>query len=180
MEHMDEAASGRVEERLRSVFPADAIARVQVLGYGDDPGVEPGQTAMRVFIDRAGRPAGEDADKEIMIKAKPSGSGPSRGMSGAPAAEQPAGNGMPSPSLMFGLLSVCLLLAAGAYLVGYARGRAAGIEKPDPESLRRSLVAELAVLDDRHEAKAIPEAEWRRKRDHLKKKLMELMGERGS
>jgi len=67
MEHMDEAASGRVEERLRSVFPADAIARVQVLGYGDDPGVEPGQTAMRFFIDRAGRPAGEDADKEIMV-----------------------------------------------------------------------------------------------------------------
>jgi hypothetical protein len=64
---MDEVASGRVEERLRSVFPAGTIARVQALGYGDDPGVEPGQTAMRVFIDRAGRPVGEDADKEIMV-----------------------------------------------------------------------------------------------------------------
>jgi hypothetical protein len=29
---------------------------VDVLGYGDDPAVEPGETAVRVFIDRAGRP----------------------------------------------------------------------------------------------------------------------------
>jgi hypothetical protein len=64
---MDEAGAGRVEERLRSAFPAGTIARVEVLGYGDDPGVEPGETAMRVFIDRAGRPAGEDEDKEIMV-----------------------------------------------------------------------------------------------------------------
>jgi hypothetical protein len=64
---MNEAASGRVEERLKSAFPAGTIARVQVLGYGDDPAVEPGETAMRVFIDRAGRPAGQDADKEIMV-----------------------------------------------------------------------------------------------------------------
>ena len=63
---MDEAASGHVSEWLRSAFPAGTIARVQVLGYGDDPGVEPGQTAMRVFIDRA-RPVGGDADKEIMV-----------------------------------------------------------------------------------------------------------------
>ena len=64
---MDEAASGHVSEWLRSAFPAGTIARVQVLGYGDDPGVEPGQTAMRVFIDRAWRPVGGDADKEIMV-----------------------------------------------------------------------------------------------------------------
>jgi hypothetical protein len=29
---------------------------VDVLGYGDDPAVEPGDTAVRVYIDRAGRP----------------------------------------------------------------------------------------------------------------------------
>jgi hypothetical protein len=29
---------------------------VDVLGYGDDPAVEPGDTAVRVFIGRAGRP----------------------------------------------------------------------------------------------------------------------------
>jgi hypothetical protein len=34
---------------------------VDVLGYGDDLAVEPGETAVRVFIDRAGRPE-EDWD----------------------------------------------------------------------------------------------------------------------
>ena len=68
---MVEGESGPLEERLRSIFPAGTIARVQVLGYGDDPGVEPGETAVRVFIDRAGRPEGEDADKEIMVGFEP-------------------------------------------------------------------------------------------------------------
>ena len=37
---------------------SDSTIGVQadVLGYGDDPAVEPGDTAVRVFIDRAGRP----------------------------------------------------------------------------------------------------------------------------
>ncbi len=63
---MDEAVAGRIEEQVRSVFPEGAIARVQVQGYGDDPEVEPGETAIRVFIDRAGRPEGEEADKETL------------------------------------------------------------------------------------------------------------------
>jgi hypothetical protein len=37
-------------------FPQGAFARIDVLGYGDDPCVEPGDIAVRVFIDRAGRP----------------------------------------------------------------------------------------------------------------------------
>jgi hypothetical protein len=61
-------ASGRrnVEEQLRSVFPEGVIERVEVLGYGDDPAVEPGETAIRVFIDRAGRPEGKEADEELV------------------------------------------------------------------------------------------------------------------
>ena len=51
---------------MRSVFPAGAIARVQVLEYGDDPEVEPGETAIRIFIGRAGRPEGKEADEEIV------------------------------------------------------------------------------------------------------------------
>ena len=51
---------------MRSFFPAAAIARVQVLEYGDDPEVEPGETAIRVFISRAGRPEGKEADEEIV------------------------------------------------------------------------------------------------------------------
>jgi len=63
---MGKAAAGRIEKQLRSVFPEGAIARVQVLEYGDDPEVEPGDTAIRVFISRSDRPEGEEADEEIV------------------------------------------------------------------------------------------------------------------
>src|SRR5262249_37655421 len=53
---VDEAVSNAVKNRLLSAFPEGTFARVDVLGYGDDPAVEPGETAVRVFIDRAGRP----------------------------------------------------------------------------------------------------------------------------
>jgi hypothetical protein len=63
---MEQAAAGRIEEQLRSALPAGAIERVQVLEYGDDPQVEPGQTAIRISISRAGRPEGKRADEEIL------------------------------------------------------------------------------------------------------------------
>jgi hypothetical protein len=63
---MENAPANRIEERLRSAFPGEAIERIQVLTYGDDPEVEPGQTAIRVFISRAGRPEGQEANEEIM------------------------------------------------------------------------------------------------------------------
>jgi hypothetical protein len=53
---VDEAIAGPLRKRLLSAFPEGAFARVDVLGYGDDPGVEPGDVAVRVFIDRADRP----------------------------------------------------------------------------------------------------------------------------
>jgi hypothetical protein len=52
-----------VEKHLRSVFPDGAISRVQVLEYGDDPAVEPGDVAVRVFLPP---PEGEEADEEIV------------------------------------------------------------------------------------------------------------------
>jgi hypothetical protein len=55
---MDKAAADRIEDQVRSVFPEGAIERVQVLGYGDDPEVEPGETAIRVLI--APGPAEDD------------------------------------------------------------------------------------------------------------------------
>lgn len=63
---MDELAMQRIEEQVRSAFPDDAIERVELLRHGDDPAVEPGGAALRVFIDRAGRPESEEADLEIV------------------------------------------------------------------------------------------------------------------
>jgi hypothetical protein len=59
---MEKAVTERVEQQVRSAFPDSALARVQVLQYGDDPEVEPGQAAMRVFFDWPGRSDGNKAD----------------------------------------------------------------------------------------------------------------------
>jgi hypothetical protein len=53
---VDKATADSIRKRLLSAFPKGTFARVDVLGYGDDPAVEPGDIAVRVFIDRAGRP----------------------------------------------------------------------------------------------------------------------------
>jgi hypothetical protein len=45
-------AADQVEEHVRSAFPEGAIRQVQVLAYGDDPEIGPGQIAIRVFIDQ--------------------------------------------------------------------------------------------------------------------------------
>jgi hypothetical protein len=56
-----------VEKHLRSVFPDGVISRVQVLEYGDDPAVEPGDVAVRVFLVlRPDRPEDEEADEDIV------------------------------------------------------------------------------------------------------------------
>jgi hypothetical protein len=63
---MDKVATDRIERQVRSAFPDGAIARVQVLQYGDDPEVEPGQAAMRVFFDWPGRSEGKKADPKTV------------------------------------------------------------------------------------------------------------------
>ena len=63
---MGNVPATEVEERIRSAFPEGAIERVQVLAHGDDPEVCPGETAVRVFLSRTGRPEGPEADKEIL------------------------------------------------------------------------------------------------------------------
>jgi hypothetical protein len=64
---VDEAVAESVRERVLSCFPEGTFAWVDVLGYGDDPAVEPGDTAVRVFIDQAGRPE-EDRDRKRVIQ----------------------------------------------------------------------------------------------------------------
>lgn len=63
---MAKAGTSRVEEHVRSVFPDGAISRVQVLEYGDDPAVEPGDVAVRIFFPRPDPPEGEEADEDIV------------------------------------------------------------------------------------------------------------------
>jgi len=60
---MAKPGATRVEKHVRSVFPDGVISRVQVLEYGDDPAVEPGDVAVRVFL---ARPAGGEAGEEIV------------------------------------------------------------------------------------------------------------------
>lgn len=58
---MDEAATDRVGQQVRQAFPEGVITRVQMLQYGDDPEVEPGQAAVRAFFDWPGRAEGGKA-----------------------------------------------------------------------------------------------------------------------
>jgi hypothetical protein len=63
---MHEVPVAQIEEQVKSAFPEGAIRRVQVLAYGDDPGVEPGETAVRVFIsDKEVVKAFEDASRGV-------------------------------------------------------------------------------------------------------------------
>jgi hypothetical protein len=66
---VDKAVSASVEQQLRSVFPEGTFTQVDVLEYGDDPDVEPGETAIRAFVDRAGHPAASFQDDENVLQA---------------------------------------------------------------------------------------------------------------
>jgi hypothetical protein len=63
---MAKPGTTRVEKHLRSVFPDGAISRVQVLEYGDDPAVEPGDVAVRVFLPWPDGPGDEEADEDVV------------------------------------------------------------------------------------------------------------------
>ena len=59
---MAKPGTTRVEKHIRSLFPDGVISRVQVLEYGDDPAVEPGDVAVRVFFPRPE----EEADTDVV------------------------------------------------------------------------------------------------------------------
>ena len=63
---MAKPGTTRIEKHLKSVFPDGAISRVQVLEYGDDPAVEPGDVAVRVFLPRPDGLVDEEADEDIV------------------------------------------------------------------------------------------------------------------
>jgi hypothetical protein len=55
---MKKAEAASLEERVRGAFPDGEIDRVDVLEYGDDPEIGPGESAIRVSLTMAGTPAG--------------------------------------------------------------------------------------------------------------------------
>ena len=65
-DEMDKAVTDRIEQQVRQAFPEGVIARVQVLQYGDDPEVEPGQAAVRVFFNWPGRSEGGKANPKTV------------------------------------------------------------------------------------------------------------------
>jgi hypothetical protein len=62
----DKSAMGRLERQIRQLFPDGTFTRVEVLQYGDDPGVEPGDIGIRAFVPRGDRPAGQEQDEQIL------------------------------------------------------------------------------------------------------------------
>src|SRR5579859_2964179 len=67
-DRVDKALADSIRAQLRSVFPEETFTQVNVLGYGDDPDVEPGETAIRAFVGRAGRPAATWEDDEAVMQ----------------------------------------------------------------------------------------------------------------
>jgi hypothetical protein len=65
---VDKAQADSLVAQFRSAFADGAFTQIDVLGYGDDPDVEPGETAIRAFVDRAGRPAETFQDDEEVIQ----------------------------------------------------------------------------------------------------------------
>jgi hypothetical protein len=63
---MAKPGTTRIEKHVRSLFPDGVISRVQVLEYGDDPAVEPGDVAVRVFLPRPDQPEGGEADEDVV------------------------------------------------------------------------------------------------------------------
>jgi hypothetical protein len=63
---VEEEVRARIEGQVRSAFPAGVIEQVQVLEYGDDPVVEPGETGIRVLIAQSGEAGDEDAPGETL------------------------------------------------------------------------------------------------------------------
>lgn len=61
MERLDSATTGLIEQEIKGRFPEGALDSVEVLQYGDDPAVEPGQVVVQVTVGPAAE-AGSDED----------------------------------------------------------------------------------------------------------------------
>ncbi len=59
-----EEAERQLNELVRARFPGDAVKRVTLLQYGDDPVIEPGELMVRVLLQAADGPEGEERPLE--------------------------------------------------------------------------------------------------------------------
>jgi hypothetical protein len=62
MERVDRATTDRIEHEVKGRFPEGALSSVDVLQYGDDPSVEPGEVAIRLTVASAPENAVESMD----------------------------------------------------------------------------------------------------------------------
>ena len=61
-----EMTADRIQEEVRAAFAPGAIQQAQVLEYGDDPEIEPGQTAVRIFTAQEPPPPGTEPGGEVL------------------------------------------------------------------------------------------------------------------
>jgi hypothetical protein len=59
-----EEAERQLNELVRARFPGDVVKRVTLLQYGDDPVIEPGELMVRVLLQVADGPEGEERPLE--------------------------------------------------------------------------------------------------------------------
>jgi hypothetical protein len=61
MERVDRATTDSIEQEVKGRFPEGALSSVEILQYGDDPSVEPGEVVIRLTIaSAAARESGEE------------------------------------------------------------------------------------------------------------------------
>src|ERR1700733_1006807 len=60
---MDRAAADHIEQEVLGRFPDGTLSSVQVLQYGEDPAIEPGEVGIRLTIEAK---AGPEDDGEML------------------------------------------------------------------------------------------------------------------
>jgi len=60
MERLDDATTDLIKQEITGRFPEGALDSVEVLQYGDDPAVEPGQALIQVIIGAAAETEGDE------------------------------------------------------------------------------------------------------------------------
>ncbi len=63
---MEKITADALDQEVRSAFPDGSIQQVQLLQYGDEPEIEPGQIGLRIFVDQAPSQSSGDSSHETL------------------------------------------------------------------------------------------------------------------